>query len=172
MNKKTTIKNSGFTLIELMIVVGILGVLATVALVAYRRYVDRAHAAEATSVLSDIRIKQEAYRATFRQYATDGTWRPDDKPGNIGRLWSRNDNWDQLGVRPDNDLFYSYYILAGIPSDAADLGIFAGTGINTSSDFWFAARAAEDLNSDGTCGGFEIYHGKASIVELDTVACP
>lgn len=168
--KKQNLHQRGFTLIELMIVVAILSVLAAVAMVAYGKYVDRAHAAEATSLLADIRIKQEAYRSTFRQYFSAPTWQPDDSPGGIGKVWPSTNPWAQLGVTPDNGMFYSYYIEAGVPGDAPDF--FTTQGINSTSDFWYAAQAVEDLNSDGKCAGFEIYSGKAGIVELDTVACP
>jgi type IV pilus assembly protein PilA len=169
MMKRTQNHQAGFTLIELMILVAILGILASVAIVAYRQYAVRAHAAEATSMLSDIRIKQEAYRATFRQYFNDGTYRPDNNPGGIGRLWPTTNPWAQLGVRPDNDLYYAYRIDAGMPGTAPTF--FTTQGIDSTNDFWFAARAKEDLNGDGQCSGFEIYHGKASIVELDNAAC-
>lgn len=167
-NKKH--KQTGFTLIELMIVVAILSVLAAVAIVSYRKYVDRAHSAEATSILSDIRIKQEAYRATFRQYFSLPAWQPNDTPGGVGRIWPSPNPWQQLGVHPDNDLYYAYRMEAGAPGTPP--AIFTTQGIDSDNDFWYAAQAVEDLNDDATCSGFEIYHGKASIVQLNTATCP
>jgi type IV pilus assembly protein PilA len=63
---------SGFTLIELMIVVTIIAVLATVAGVAYRKYLDSARTTEAYSVLGEIRNREEAYRAEFSSYISSG----------------------------------------------------------------------------------------------------
>lgn len=62
----------GFTLIELMIVVVIVGILASVGLPAYQDYVTRGKLAEATSNLSDARIKMEQYFQDNRTYDTGG----------------------------------------------------------------------------------------------------
>ena len=107
-------RQAGFTIIELMIVVAILGILAAVALVAYRQYTIRAHNAEATSVLADIRLKQEAYRATFHRYAHIGVWTPDGAtPSSEEMIWPTDTaldtvggQWRQLGVVPDRSIRY------------------------------------------------------------------
>ena len=58
----------GFTLIELMIVVAIIGILAAVALPAYNDYVRRGKIANATSVLSMMRVQMEQYFQDNRTY--------------------------------------------------------------------------------------------------------
>ncbi len=67
-------KQLGFTLIELMIVVAIIGILMAVAMPAYTDYVRRAKITEATSGLSEMRIKMEQYFQDNRRY--DGTPAP------------------------------------------------------------------------------------------------
>ena len=62
----------GFTLIELMIVVAIVAILASVALPAYNQYILRGKLTEATTNLSDLRVKAEQYFADNRTYAGFG----------------------------------------------------------------------------------------------------
>ncbi|MDY0744338.1 type IV pilin protein [Paucibacter sp. R3-3] len=61
---------AGFTLIELLITVAIIGILAAVALPAYTDYVRRGSLPEATSALSDYRIKMEQYFQDNRNYGS------------------------------------------------------------------------------------------------------
>lgn len=62
------IKNHGFTLIELMIVVAIVGILATIALPAYNNYMMRGRIAEAVSGLSAKRVEMEQFFQDNRSY--------------------------------------------------------------------------------------------------------
>jgi len=175
--------SGGFTLIELMIVVAILAILASVAIVAYGQYARKAKNAEATSVLADIRIKQEAYRASFHQYANlniGAGWMPDDSPGAAARAWpvagavtTLEGAWRMLGVTPDHGVYFSYTCNAGAPGGAI-AATFNGLNIENQNDFWFAAQALQDLDEDGNCEGFEIYSGQGKIVDLQEgeVGCP
>ncbi|WP_212755047.1 pilin [Vibrio sp. B1-2] len=61
-NKKT--KQSGFTLIELMIVVAIVGVLAAIAVPQYQKYVAKSEAAAALASITGHRTNVETYVLT------------------------------------------------------------------------------------------------------------
>ncbi len=65
----------GFTLIELMITVVIVAILAAVAVPSYIDYIRRSKIAEATTNLSDLRVKMEQFYQDNRKYngATAGT---------------------------------------------------------------------------------------------------
>ena len=60
--------SSGFTLVELMVVVAIVGILASVAIPMYSKFTARARQTEAKLALSNIFISQKAY------YAEQGTF--------------------------------------------------------------------------------------------------
>jgi type IV pilus assembly protein PilE len=54
-------KNTGFTLIEVMVTVAIVAILAAIALPAYKNYLLRGRIPEATSNLATKRVKMEQY---------------------------------------------------------------------------------------------------------------
>jgi type IV pilus assembly protein PilE len=62
--------SSGFTLIEVMIVVAIIAILASIAVPSYNDYVRRGQLPEAFNRLSDYRSKMEQYYQDNRNYGT------------------------------------------------------------------------------------------------------
>jgi len=63
-------RSQGFTLIELMIVVGIIALLAAYALPAYNDYVTRGKLQEAYTNLAAMRVKLEQYYQDNRMYSS------------------------------------------------------------------------------------------------------
>jgi type IV pilus assembly protein PilE len=69
---RAPIRQHGFTLIEILIVVAIVAILSAIAIPSYRDYVLRGRLTEAISGLSDVRTKMEQYYADNRTYPTGG----------------------------------------------------------------------------------------------------
>jgi type IV pilus assembly protein PilE len=63
-------KRSGFTIIELMIVIGIVALLVALAYPSYAQYVMKARRGEAQQLLLNWSINQEIWRSNNVQYAT------------------------------------------------------------------------------------------------------
>lgn len=72
------IREHGFTLIELMIVVAIIAILAAIALPNYNSYVTRSKLSEMQATLSDLRVKMEQFYQDYRNYGNA------DGAGNCG----------------------------------------------------------------------------------------
>jgi len=64
-------KEAGFSLVELMVVVGIIGILAAIAVPKLQRFTAKAKQSEAKSTLHSIDTMQQAYYAENSSYGTD-----------------------------------------------------------------------------------------------------
>ena len=66
---KPHLRRSGFTLIEVMIVVAVIGILGAIAYPSYTQYVLRANRSAAQQFMLQIASRQEQYRLDARSYA-------------------------------------------------------------------------------------------------------
>ena len=111
--KKT---QSGFTLIELMIVIAIIGILASVAIPQYQVYTQRA---EATTVISNVRNVQLAVQEF---YSNNGNLPA--SVANLERFGVDQDTLDNIGT--DTDLLAS----VGLTATTADIVLTFDTEAN------------------------------------------
>ena len=100
-------RSAGFTLLEIMMVLGIVGVLASLALPAYSNYVQRARMVEVTAFLA------EARTALASEYAA-GSGFPDQLMGSQSRIAARQGGQTPVRardsrIRMNSDLIRLYY---------------------------------------------------------------
>ena len=172
------LEKNGFTLVELMIVVAVLGVLAAVAIASYQAYIRRSRNAEATAMLADIRLKQEAYRGTFHEYMSGiptecNGWTPKIDQPTRKSIDSSDSSyispkcrtaWRQLGISFPKTLYFVYDTAAGVPGVEPSKARYKGA--NFDNDFWYGAAALQDLDENKKCGGFIVISGDNEIKEI------
>ena len=106
---------SGFTLIELMIVVAIVAVLASVAYPSYLDYVRKAHRAAAQSFLMNVAAKQQQYLIDARTYASSLTDLALTAPSDVSRYYD-------IGFSPTSTATTFNVVATSTGTQAADLG--------------------------------------------------
>jgi prepilin-type N-terminal cleavage/methylation domain-containing protein len=121
---------SGFTLLELMVVLAIVAVLITIAIPVFRSHQLRSKSAEVRSNLGALRALEESYSSVHDQYIAAPA-EPPGIPGSISADFSPNAAFTALGFDPEGHVYFSYGV--AVTADAAG----------------YTADAAADIDGDG-----------------------
>jgi prepilin-type N-terminal cleavage/methylation domain-containing protein len=131
-------KEQGFTLMELLIAVGIIAVLAGVGVPLYLQLQSGAKAAEANIHLDSIRTCQESYKMVNNSYLTcDAAPRAANAVDQDPFGWAATAGFTSIGFQPNASVRFAYAVKAG------------GVDGNTASTE-YAVGAVGDTNGDGT----------------------
>lgn len=156
-------KPRGFTLLELMIVVGIIGVLTAVAIPNFLRYQLRTRRSEGAMNVAAVRTSQIAYFGVHDRFVTADP-NPAGHPFSTQRYpWDHSDaDWRELGFEPEGDVYYQYATEAGTDDEVSTFIVSAIADLDEDKEFscWAFARpilaadgaATSSLELPGECG--------------------
>jgi type IV pilus assembly protein PilE len=131
------LKQQGFTLIELMIVVSIIAILAAVAYPAYGKYTLRAKRSAAASYMMTVSNKQEAAMNNARAYFAIGT--------------GADSEWTAVGMAVPTEI-KSYYTFTVAVNNAATPPTYTITAAPQGSQQSDTECGSLTLNQAGTRG--------------------
>ncbi len=166
---------SGFTLIELMVVVVIVGVLASVAVWYFGRTTRTAKASEVHAMFAELRNRELQYHNEYNTYLSTGTSDTDYWPTPPSRtaksIAPMPASWVSLRLTPGKSALYCGYVaIAGDANDATNLGPAATKFGLTAAPVrdWFYLVAECDFDSDPANNSFYFTHsGITNIMELN-----
>lgn len=145
MSRNLDSRSSGFTLVELMVVVAIIGVLASVAIPSFLNYQLTSKRSEAFANLASLAKAQKAYFAEFNDFvpvAAEPSFTLATAPTTIKRDRTPVETaFATVGWTPDGDVFFDYDT-----ATATD----PLTGTCTCTESCFTSTAYADLDGDGS----------------------
>lgn len=109
-------KQTGFTLIELMIVVTVIGIIALIAVPSYNNQTKKARRSDAQQLMMDVANRQQQYLLDARQYTTSFTALNIAKDGWTCTAANCSNNFYTVTIAADNTATPPNFMVTAVPS--------------------------------------------------------
>jgi prepilin-type N-terminal cleavage/methylation domain-containing protein len=157
---RTRHQQSGFTLIELMVVVALIGILAAIALPSFAGQTRKAKGdSEVGAFFAELKVREEQYAVENGKYLSTGagestTFPATPKPAaqTLGTLPA---TWQALKVRtPESSARCGYVVIAGTKTDTAGTLATTTFAYTTPAKNWFYILAHCDLDGNNAVDSY------------------
>jgi len=112
LHSRSDTRRRGFTLIELVITVGIIGLLSAIAIPNFLRYQLKAKTSEGKTNLAAIRVVQTTYYAENNVYVS-ATVSPNQAPNHNRYAFVPSAGFTTLGWAPEGAVYFTYAVAVG-----------------------------------------------------------
>ncbi|MBS0169391.1 MAG: type II secretion system protein [Nitrospira sp.] len=161
-------KQTGFTLIELMVVVVIVGILAALAIPNFLRYRAKAMQAEARSNLAGIFVAETSFFTERKEFGNFTDIGFAIAAGGTNRYTYRSGLGVGAGTGPNGGTLCGPATSCDtIQTESPSVGMITYTGsvgVATTSISGFTATAAADLDTDATHDGWYVNDAKQGLI--------
>ena len=143
---------SGFTLIEMMIVVAIIGILAAIAIPNFVRFQLRTRSSEGRINIAGIRTAEEAFGSEFNGFQP-ALLSPAALPGknraSFSDMGAAGSNFSELGWRPEGEIYFQYEVVTGCSGACYFVGAQADIDADGVLQHWGYHRPQFVLDTNG-----------------------
>jgi prepilin-type N-terminal cleavage/methylation domain-containing protein len=158
--KRTRNRQSGFTLIELMVVVALVGILASIALPSFAGQSRKAKGdSEVSAFFAELKVREEQYAVENGVYlstgASESTTFPATPSASGTTLGTLPATWQSLKIRtPESTARCGYVVIAGIKTGTAGTMASSTFGFAVPAKNWFYILAHCDLDGNNAVDSY------------------
>jgi type IV pilus assembly protein PilA len=136
----------GFTLIELMIVVGLIGMLTAIAIPSFLRYQLKTKSSEGKTNLAAIRMAETSYHAAMDVYVS-ANLSPNVASSAARQAFVASPGFTSLGWEPEGPGFFTYAIATADAGQSFHATAHANLDGDATSQMWHYRRGSLDSKS-------------------------